>query len=118
MSSTEDNFLGKLAQLGPDVLINLKELTEEFMSQGPLVSDLVIGRNPREKQLKNEARMFATMPVRVRLVQVVREHLSKGVKQLFPDITTTDDYKKLEMRKHNMGKDQVSINEGRTVCIS
>ena len=55
---------------------------------------------------------------RVRLVQVVREHLSKGVKQLFPDITTTDDYKKLEMRKHNMGKDQVSINEGRTVCIS
>ena len=68
LSSTEDNFLGKLAQLGPDVLINLKELTEEFMSQGPLVSDLVIGRNPREKQLKNEARMFATMPVRVRLV--------------------------------------------------
>ena len=42
----------------------------------------------------------------------------EGVKQLLPDIPMTDDYKKLEMRQHNMGKDQVSINEGRTVCIS
>ena len=80
------------------------------MSLGPLVSHLVIGLTPKEKELKNEPRMFATMPMRVRLVQVVRENLSKGVKQLFPDITMTNDYKKLEMRKHNMGKDQ-SVKE-------
>ena len=98
--------------------INLRDLMEEFMTEGPLISDLLIGLNPKEKELKSDPRMFATMPMRVRLVQVVREHLSKGLKPLFPDITMTDDYKKLEMRKHNMGRDQVSVSEGRTVRIS
>ena len=54
-------------------------------------------------------RMYGWMSFRMRIFQVIRENIAKGLPRLFPEITMTDSYKTEELKKNKVSQKQAKL---------
>ncbi|WAK29061.1 RNA dependent RNA polymerase [Potato cyst nematode rhabdovirus] len=83
-----------------DILDELKKIDDEGLSK----DKLVIGVTPKERELKNEPRLFSLMTYEFRMyIAATEKLLSECIVPYYPDITMTYSLSELRQKMHGIG---------------
>ncbi|KAI2811676.1 hypothetical protein BLOT_002854 [Blomia tropicalis] len=97
---------------------NASEFLENVDKNGIKEEDLIIGVSPKERELKNEPRLFAVMSIFLRIYFVLTEHmLAHDILPFFPQITMTNSLTQLQKRICNIMNDMSNQSDNSSIVI-